>query len=332
MKKLMLAMVVSVLFVGIVGAYADISYELVTVGDVGNAADDTGYGAVGYVYLMGKYMVTNAQYTEFLNKVAVTDPNGLYNANMADGAKMGGIVQVGAPGSYAYHVRTPADTGGYPADGSPYADYGQFNVSFVSMDDGRRFANWMNNGQPTGAQDASTTEDGAYDMSLGTGVRKAGATYFMPSEDEWYKAAYYKGGGTNAGYFDYATSSDVHPAESKPSADPNLACYGRAAWPWDPELVAVGSYTGSASPYGTFDQNGLAWERTEAVDPGTGKQIMRGGDYYGDPLPDSGYRDIYPGSIETGIVGLRIGAIPEPATLALLGTGGLMLIRRGKRR
>ena len=87
----------------------------------------------------------------------------------------------------------------------------------MSYYDALRFANWMHNGQPIGVQDASTTEDGAYDMSLGAAVvRKAGAKVFLPNEDEWYKAAYYKGGGTDAGYWDYATQSDTIPTLEAP--------------------------------------------------------------------------------------------------------------------
>ncbi len=60
------------------------SVEFVPVGDAGNAADpDTGYGAVGYEYNIGKYDVTAGQYCEFLNAVATkSDPYGLYNTNM----------------------------------------------------------------------------------------------------------------------------------------------------------------------------------------------------------------------------------------------------------
>jgi len=59
---------------------AVVEMEWVTVGDAGNAADDTGYGAVDYVYRIGKYEVTNSQYCEFLNAVAdVCDLYGLYN-------------------------------------------------------------------------------------------------------------------------------------------------------------------------------------------------------------------------------------------------------------
>ena len=43
-------------------------------------------------------------------------------------------------------------------------------------------------------------------------TRNAGATYFIPSENEWYKAAYYKGGGTNAGYWLYPTKSNTAPS------------------------------------------------------------------------------------------------------------------------
>ena len=58
------------------------SLRFVTVGDPGNAADTNnslGYGSVPYVYQMGKYDVTIAQYCQFLNAVAASDPYGLYD-------------------------------------------------------------------------------------------------------------------------------------------------------------------------------------------------------------------------------------------------------------
>ena len=58
------------------------SLQFVTVGNPGNVADTSGYGAVPYVYQMGKYDVTIAQYVQFLNDVAASDPYGLYNPNM----------------------------------------------------------------------------------------------------------------------------------------------------------------------------------------------------------------------------------------------------------
>ena len=58
------------------------SLEFVTVGNPGNAADSTGYGAVDHVYQIGKFEVTAGQYTEFLNAVAATDTYGLYSTLM----------------------------------------------------------------------------------------------------------------------------------------------------------------------------------------------------------------------------------------------------------
>ena len=64
----------------------------VTVGDPGNAADDTGFGAVPYVYRVSKYEITNARYVEFLNAVDPTglNPNAVYHTSMGS-AGHGGI-------------------------------------------------------------------------------------------------------------------------------------------------------------------------------------------------------------------------------------------------
>ncbi|NIM51450.1 MAG: PEP-CTERM sorting domain-containing protein, partial [Gemmatimonadales bacterium] len=67
--------------------------EWVTVGDPGNVNDTHGYGGVGYVYNIGRYEVTNAQYCAFLNAVAASDPHGLYNTYM--GTFLGGITRSG---------------------------------------------------------------------------------------------------------------------------------------------------------------------------------------------------------------------------------------------
>jgi len=125
------------------------SLETVPVGNPGNAADTRyetpGYGAVSYEYKIGKYEVTAGQYTEFLNKVATTDTYGLYNTYMDTANDSWGcnIKQTGSSGSYSYSVA---------------ADWANRPVNMVSYWDSCRFANWLHNGQPTGAQDAGTTE------------------------------------------------------------------------------------------------------------------------------------------------------------------------------
>ena len=223
---------------------------MVTVGDPGNAMDTRypaggvpGFGGVAETYNIGKYEVTNSQYCEFLNAVANADPYGLYNPNMGSG--LGGITRGGSSPNYTYNV---------------IAGRGNMPVNYVSWYDTLRFANWMHNGQGSG-----DTEDGAYDMSLGSSVvRKPDALVFLPTEDEWYKAAYYKGGGTNAGYWDCPTQSDNVPtAENPPGTDMINGSANHSGAIGD--LTNVGAYTAkpSDSAYGTFDQGGNAWEWNE---------------------------------------------------------------------
>ena len=55
-----------------------LSISTVLVGNPNNPSDSTGYGSVSYEYYIGKYEVTNSQYSVFLNDVAATDTHGLY--------------------------------------------------------------------------------------------------------------------------------------------------------------------------------------------------------------------------------------------------------------
>ena len=94
----------------------------------------------------------------------------------------------------------------------------------------RAFSNWLQNGQPTGPEGPGTTETGAYTLNGATTTaalmavtRNPGATWFIPTEDEWYKSAYYKGGGPNAGYWPYPTQSDNTPSNMLPRTGTNNA-------------------------------------------------------------------------------------------------------------
>src|SRR5690606_36112277 len=129
----------------------------------------------------------------FLNAVAADDPAGLYDTRMAD-SPLGGITRSGAPGSYTYLVKPGREN-------NP--------VVFVSFWDAVRFATWLDNGQPVGPQGPATTEDGAYrlapdDVAANEVARNPGLHVFVPSENEWYKAAYFVPGSGPAGaYVDY---------------------------------------------------------------------------------------------------------------------------------
>lgn len=272
---------------------------------------------MGYVYKIAKYEVTNSQYAEFLNAVAAIDTFGLYNTEMASGyADTGGITRSGSPGSYTYSAR---------------AGRGNMPVNYVSYYDSLRFANWLNNGQTTGPQDSLTTEDGAYTFTGAASVsgRNAGAEVFLTSEDEWHKAAFYKGGSTNAGYWTYATQSDTLPNNNPPGADTgNSANYYNGGWAvGSPYLTDVGAYSLSDSAYGTFDQTGSMWEWNESV--GAQNPAHRGAswvsqsgrlprDYYSQSPPDD---EVYSN-------GIRLATVPEPTTMAVLGLCVPLLLRR----
>jgi len=80
-----------------------VTIDWVKVGDPGNGCDPQPqgcFGSVRYVYWISKYEVTNSQYTDFLNAVAATDPNGFYSTRMS--SSTGGITRSGVPGSYTY--------------------------------------------------------------------------------------------------------------------------------------------------------------------------------------------------------------------------------------
>jgi MYXO-CTERM domain-containing protein len=271
--------------------------------------------------------VTAGQYTEFLNAVAATDTYGLYDMNM-DSSYVGCKIQrSGSSGSYTYSVA---------------GDRANRPVNYVSWGDAARFANWLHNGQPTGAQDLSTTEDGAYYLNGATSHaallavnREADWKWAITSEDEWYKAAYHKNDGATGNYFDYPTSSDSVPSNDLINPDPgNNANSSQSGYTigspyWRTE---VGEFENSESPYDTFDQGGNVWEWNEAILYGSDRGL-RGGWYFIDD--DIGLASSYrsnggsPHSESYGI-GFRVSEVPEPFTFGLLSLGGLALLRRRK--
>jgi len=340
---------VAVLFLAVVGyARADVfnmpsgetSLQFVTVGDPGNAADTTSYGSVGYTYQMGKYDVTLAQYTAFLNAVAATDTYGLYNSGMSTYFSTQGISQTGSPGRYSYSV-----TGSNPqAANCPIFD--------VTWGDAARFCNWLQNGQPTsGTEGTGTTETGAYTLNGATSdvalmaVRSpshsgaGAAAYFIPSENDWYKAAYYKSGGTNARYWMFATQSDTPPNNSLALAptSTNDANYYNGGY-IDPTnyLTPVGTFAASPGPYGTYDMGGDVWQWNETDISGSFRGGRGGSWYNGSPLfLASAYRGGGNPADGNGYGGFRVAssaAVPEPASIALLLAGALGLLAYAWRR
>ena len=288
------------------------------VGNPGNDCDPqyaglACFGSVTREYHIGKYEVTNAQYTEFLNAKATADSLGLWNVSM-NASPYGGISRTGSSGTYVY---------------SATAGRANMPVNFVTFFDALRFANWMNNGQGSGS-----TETGAYTLLGGTATpsngdsvtRNLGATIILPNEDEWYKAAYYSASGV---YFDYPTGTDTATTCSAPTGTTNRAnCNNSVA-----NLTGAGSYTGAASPYGTFDQGGnvLEWTETIVTDGVLSNRVLRGGEFQHSSLDlHAGTKSHGHPTNAAGLYGFRLVMIPEPSTglLVIVGLLGLAVRRR----
>ncbi len=310
----------------------------VPVGNAGNAGELSGEGAggygpdaivggVAYDYRIGRTEVTNTQYIDFLNAVAATDTYALYHTSMGSNTR-GGITRSGSSGSYVYAVK--ADAGSYTYANKP--------VVYVSWFDAVRFANWLNNGQGSG-----DTETGAYTLLGGTPTpsngqsitRNSDAKWALPSEDEWYKAAYYDGDSST--YYDYPTGTDTTPDHNLPSSDSgNSANFidfddgGYTTGDEDHPMIDAGAYTLSASPYGTFDQGGNVWEWNETLIfvrfISTYFGGLRGGswDYESLNLLSSS-RDHNNQSSQNNGFGFRVANVPEPST-ALLAAMGIVIL------
>lgn len=301
-------------------AQGAIVIDTVHVCDAGNAADTTGYGSVWYEYNIGKYEVTAGQYTAFLNAVAATDTYSLYNSSMAIASYGCGITRSGSSGSYTYTVDS---------------NFVNRPVNWVNFLDTCRFANWLNNGQ----QGAGTTEYGAYTLTAGISgyaiTRKANWQWAVTSEDEWYKAAYYKGGSASAGYWLYPTQSNTEPGQDMNDVSGNNANFWTSPYTYPIDglhnTTEVGEFENSESYYGTFDQGGNIWEWTEGNLLGS-YRCLRGGSFSDDydlALLRSGYRGGSDPTFEFSFVGFRVSQVPEPGSAILLvAVTGILLRRR----
>jgi len=283
---------------GVTGTQFTINF--VPIGNAGNANDTTGYGGVSYNYNM-----------------AVTDVS---QTMLADAAALSGT-----------------NLGGGAWSGSqPAAD--------VSWYQAAAFVNWLNTSQGyTAAYDLTYAGNTPTGITLWTAgsewtlggtdyFRNANAHYFLPSENEWYKAAYYSPGGV---YYQYADGSNTPPTAVLSGTAAGTAVYtGTGVSPSAPAAV---DQSGGLSPYGTQGQTGNVWQwaETDYSDPTNSSdsdRVFRGGNWYhtSSNLASSYRVDDGPTDTDDDI-GIRVASVPEPNSIMLMVAGALGLaLMRGK--
>ena len=257
-----------------------ISISLVQVGAPNNPADvslsgtnktatnQVGYGSVLMPYQIGTYDVKASEYCTFLNAVAKkSDPHGLYNTNMTSDPDVACIIRSGdAISGYTY----------VSIDGRK-----DFPVTYVGWFAATRFCNWLENGQPTGDQTNGVTENGAFVA----GVPVKGAAWSLPTEDQWYKAAYYlpSTNNTPGKYCSFGTDSNDAPGnkweEAVVANRANYSLNGIFTMQTQPRLTPVGSFKSSASPWGAYDMAGELNQWTSTFDASGNNVIIRGGSW-----------------------------------------------------
>jgi formylglycine-generating enzyme required for sulfatase activity len=209
----------------------------------------------------------------------------------------------------------------------------------VSWFEAAQFVNWLNTStgsSPAYKFDGSgtfqlwTPSDPGYDAN--NLFRNSLATYFLPSANECYKAAYYE---PVAGvYFDYATGSNTSPSAVANGTGAGTAVINQTLLAGPANITQAGGL----SPYGTMAQTGNIdeWEETEldlVNNSISGMRGRRGGFWESSSVgTTASSRFAWSPNNEVFETGLRVASlVPEPNTLAVLGTALLVALRMRRR-
>ena len=176
--------------------------------------------------------------------------------------------------------------------------------------------------------------DGALsDAELSAVTREPDAGWVIPSEDEWYKAAFHYNDGVTGNYWDYPTESNTVPTPEAPSGTD--LTNGSANYYGDDYAIGspyyrteVGAYDAkpSDSPYATFDQGGNVreWNEIELLPSWRG---LRGGSFshYDISYLHAARRFGWHPTYESYNIGFRVADVSEQAPCADDGDGRVMI-------
>ena len=212
------------------------SIDFVTIGNPGNEADTTGdpnpAGSVSYVFNLGKYEISRDQ---------------IEKANSAGslGITLEDMTSYGANGP-----KRPA-TGVSWYEAALFVNY--LNTS-QNYSPAYNFGGPKNPNNPLGLQLWNSSEPG---FQANLPLRNSQARYFLPSGDEWYKAAY---GSPDGSWFKYPTGSQSAPSPVLGGTDAGTAIFASYDESWNPIVYPSGpadiDSAGGLSAFGTMGQGG----------------------------------------------------------------------------
>lgn len=274
--------------------------QFVTIGNPNNLADSSVAGAakpgaVNHLYRMAKFEISAAMVDKANARSAETgNPLGITRANTAN-----------------------TDTAAY----------------FIAWYEAASFVNWLN---------TSTGAVSAYKLNVSGNVvpwdpgdvgydpnnkqRNSLAKYFLPTDDEWYKAAYYNP--QSGTYYQYATGSNTTPTRVSGGTAANTAVYSSIG---NSTLgPAITTSAGGLSAYGTMAQEGNVWEWLEdPVDSDADLRYYRGEAWHNVELTHTRFDRSGALNAASGTLGIRVAStVPEPSTLLLAAVGLPLLWRR----
>ena len=266
-----------------------INMDFVTIGNPGNANDShgDGYGAVDYMYNIGKYEVTQNQWSAVV----------------------------------------AADTSGLLEDPARWS--GDQPVAVISWHDAAMFSNWLTSGDVTQGAYGINGSGEVTGIDRNTAMSTYGVVYVIPTENEWYKAAYYDP--SKPGYWDYPTKhDDTDPPDGLDSSSDTEfdAVFSDGYNQGHPNNVAN---TGVLSAYGTMGQGGNLFEWNETTIGSL--RGVRGGDWGSIGYLHASYRSwtMSPGA-SASYLSFRVASVPEPGSLAMLAGLALMGLLYWRRR
>jgi formylglycine-generating enzyme required for sulfatase activity len=220
-------------------------------------------GSVPYSYALSRTEITTAQWFDF---VQAYKP--YYTGAPNDSAFTGVWINYSPSSGYSYS----------PQDANKPVDVSWYMAA--------RYCNWLCNNKATtqaafnsGAYDASTFAANPTDQPvLDQPAHTPGAQFWIPTQDEWIKGAYYdpnRYGAGSGGYWPFPNRSDMPPI---PGVTTNAGLTS------DPN-TPVANYPDAQSAWGLFDISGGEKEWTESLsDPGFERSRYLLGSVAGDAL------------------------------------------------